>query len=88
MPALAGEGGYTAMDIPHNTTWEIKSASNAQVDPSDATAMAALKDTTAKLGAPKIEGKDLSFGSTNMNNSTVVEEVAKEGGTEWRQRYS
>ena len=24
MPALAGEGGYTAMDIPHNTTWEIK----------------------------------------------------------------
>ena len=26
------------------------------------------------------EGKDLYFGSTNMNNSTVVEEVAKEGG--------
>ena len=25
MPALACEGGYTAMDIPHNTTWEIKS---------------------------------------------------------------
>ena len=24
MPALAGEGGYTAMDIPHNTTWKIK----------------------------------------------------------------
>lgn len=24
LPALAGEGGYTAMDIPHNTTWEIK----------------------------------------------------------------
>ena len=24
MPALAGEGGYTAMDIPHNTSWEIK----------------------------------------------------------------
>jgi hypothetical protein len=24
MPALAGVGGYTAMDIPHNTTWEIK----------------------------------------------------------------
>jgi hypothetical protein len=24
MPALAGSGGYTAMDIPHNTTWEIK----------------------------------------------------------------
>ena len=24
MPAMAGPGGYTAMDIPHNTTWEIK----------------------------------------------------------------
>ena len=24
LPALAGGGGYTAMDIPHNTTWEIK----------------------------------------------------------------
>lgn len=24
MPALAGADGYTAMDIPHNTAWEIK----------------------------------------------------------------
>jgi hypothetical protein len=24
MPALAGPGGYTAIDIPHNTAWEIK----------------------------------------------------------------
>jgi hypothetical protein len=24
MPPLAGPGGYTAMDIPHTTTWEIK----------------------------------------------------------------
>jgi len=24
LPALAGEGDYTSMDIPHNTTWEIK----------------------------------------------------------------
>ena len=24
MPALAGAGGYTAMDIPHSSTWEIK----------------------------------------------------------------
>ncbi len=24
MPPLAGSGDYTAMDIPHNTTWEIK----------------------------------------------------------------
>jgi hypothetical protein len=24
MPPLAGSDGYTAMDIPHNTTWQIK----------------------------------------------------------------
>jgi hypothetical protein len=24
LPALAGTGGYTSMDIPHNTSWEIK----------------------------------------------------------------
>jgi hypothetical protein len=24
LPALAGDGGLTAMDIPHNTSWEIK----------------------------------------------------------------
>ena len=24
MPNLAGAGGYTSMDIPHNTSWEIK----------------------------------------------------------------
>jgi hypothetical protein len=30
LPALAGEGGYTAMDIPHNTTWEIKKAAQAE----------------------------------------------------------
>ena len=24
MPALAGASGYTARDIPHNTSWEIK----------------------------------------------------------------
>ena len=52
--------------------------------------MAALKDHTAKLGAPKIEGKDavggkdapaLYFGSTKMNNNVaVVDEVVKAGG--------
>jgi len=29
MPKLAGAGGYFAMDIPHNTTWEIKPKSTA-----------------------------------------------------------
>jgi hypothetical protein len=30
LPALAGEGGYTSMDIPHNTSWEIKKAVQAE----------------------------------------------------------
>jgi tRNA G26 N,N-dimethylase Trm1 len=52
--------------------------------------MAALKDKTAKLGAPKVEGTEkvgsktapvLYFGSTKMNNDlTIVDQVAKEGG--------
>jgi hypothetical protein len=28
MPKLAGPGDYFAMDIPHNTTWEIKSSAS------------------------------------------------------------
>ena len=52
--------------------------------------MAALKDQTAKLGAPKIDRKDavggrdapaLYFGSTKMNNNfSVVDAVAEQGG--------
>jgi Cache 3/Cache 2 fusion domain len=52
--------------------------------------MAALKAQTAKLGAPKIDGKDavggkdapaLYFGSSKMNNSVdVVDAVVKENG--------
>ena len=67
----------------------MPSAGNAQ-DARVAKSMAALKDQTAKLGAPKIDGKDavggkdasaLYFGSTKMNNNfTVVDEVAKEDG--------
>ena len=67
----------------------MASAANAQ-DARSATSMAALKDKTAKLGAPKIQGIEevggksapvLYFGSTKMNsNFTVVDEVSKEGG--------
>jgi hypothetical protein len=67
----------------------MPSAGNAQ-DARVTKSMAALKDQTAKLGAPKIDGKDavggkdapaLYFGSAKMNNNfTVVDEVAKEGG--------
>jgi Cache 3/Cache 2 fusion domain len=55
-----------------------------------AKSMAALKEQTAKLGAPKIVGTNtvggrdapaLYFGSTKMNNNfSVVDAVAEEGG--------
>ena len=61
---------------------------NAQ-DARVAKSMAALKDQTTKLGAPKIDGIDevggrnapaLYFGSTKMNNNfSVVDAVAEEG---------
>ena len=67
----------------------MPSVSNAQ-DARVAKSMAVLKDQTAKLGAPKIDGKDpvggrdapaLYFGSTKMNNNfSVVDAVAEEGG--------
>ena len=67
----------------------MASAANAQ-DVRTAASMAALKEKTAKLGEPKIEGTEvvdnklvpvLYFGSTKMNNDfTLVDEVAKEGG--------
>jgi hypothetical protein len=69
----------------------MPSDGNAQdVDARVTKSMAALKDQTTKLGAPKIDGKDavggrdapaLYFGSTKMNNnSSVVDAVAEQGG--------
>ena len=65
----------------------VASAANAQ-EARSAASMAALKDKTAKLGAPKIEGTEevggksvpvLYFGSTKMNNNfTIVDEIGKE----------
>jgi hypothetical protein len=67
----------------------VPSIGNAQ-DARVAKSMAALKDETAKLGAPKIEGNEpvggwnapaLYFGKTKMsNNFAVVDAVAKEAG--------
>jgi hypothetical protein len=67
----------------------MPSVGNAQ-DARVAKSMAALKDQTAKLGTPKIDGEDavggrdapaLYFGSTKMNNNfSVVDAVAEEGG--------
>jgi Cache 3/Cache 2 fusion domain len=72
-----------------STPMLVPNAANAE-DARITKSMAALKDQTAKLGAPKIEGKDavggkdapgLYFGSTKMNNNVaVVDAVAKEGG--------
>ena len=57
----------------------IPSVGNAQ-DARVAKSMAALKDQTTKLGAPKIDGKD-AVGSTKMNNNfSVVDAVAEESG--------
>jgi len=67
----------------------IPSVGNAQMD-KVRVSMEALKTKTAKLGAPKIEGKEpvggkdvpaLYFGTTKMNNFfDVVDEVVKENG--------
>jgi len=60
----------------------IPSPANAQ-DARAAKSMKALKDQTAELGAPKIEGKEavggkdtpaLYFGSTKMNNNLALVE--------------
>lgn len=47
------------------------------------TAMQTLKDETAKLGPPKLEGEALYFGSTKINdNFAIVDDVkAKHGAT-------
>src|SRR6476469_7957726 len=67
----------------------IPGVGNAQ-DARVAKSMAALKDQTTKLGAPKIDGSEavggrdapaLYFGSIKMNNNfSVVDAVAEEGG--------
>jgi hypothetical protein len=68
----------------------LMSSDGVAQDARVAKSMAALKDQTSKLGAPKIDGKDavggrdapaLYFGSTKMNNNhSVVDAVAEEGG--------
>jgi hypothetical protein len=63
---------------------------HAQADTRIAKSMESLKAMTAKLGAPKIEGKEavggkeapaLSFGTTKVNNNfDIVDAVGKEDG--------
>ena len=68
----------------------MPSMANAQADPRVAKSMEDLKAMTAKLGAPKVDGKEavggkdapaLYFGSTKINNNfDVVDTVGKEDG--------
>ena len=68
----------------------MPSIGNAQADPRVANSMASLKANAAKLGAPKLEGKEavggkdapaLYFGSTKVNNNfDIVDAVSKEDG--------
>jgi len=72
------------------TSMLMPNTANAQVDPRVAKSMASLKAMAAKLGAPKLEGKEpvggkeapaLYFGSTKINNNFhVVDAVSKQGG--------
>jgi Cache 3/Cache 2 fusion domain len=68
----------------------VPSAGHAQADPRIAKSMESLKAMTAKLGSPKLEGKEavggkeapaLYFGTTKVNNNfDVVDGVGKEDG--------
>jgi hypothetical protein len=68
----------------------VPSVGHAQADPRVAKSMETLKAMTAKLGVPKLEGKEavggkeapaLYFGSTKINNNfDVVDAVGKEDG--------
>jgi hypothetical protein len=68
----------------------VPSTGNAQTDPRITKSMGSLKAMTAKLGAPKLEGKEavggkeapaLYFGKTKVNNNfDVVDAVGKKDG--------
>jgi hypothetical protein len=72
------------------TSMLVPSVGNAQADPRVAKSIATLKAMTAKLGAPKIDGKEavggkdapaLYFGTTKINNNfDIVDAVGKEDG--------
>jgi hypothetical protein len=68
----------------------VQSTAHAQADPRVTKSMDSLKAMTAKLGAPKVEGREavsgrdapaLYFGSTKINNNyDIVDAVGKEDG--------
>lgn len=68
----------------------MPTSANAQADARVASSMASIKAMAAKLGAPKLEGKEavggkeapaLYFGSTKINNNfEIVDAISKEDG--------
>jgi hypothetical protein len=72
------------------TSMLMPSVGNAQADPKVQKAMTDLKAATAKLGAPKLDGKEavsgkdasaLYFGTTKINNNfDAVDAVVKDNG--------
>jgi Cache 3/Cache 2 fusion domain len=68
----------------------VTNAAHAQTDPRITKSMESIKAMTAKLGSPKLEGKEavggkeapaLYFGTTKINNNfDVVDAVGKEDG--------
>jgi Cache 3/Cache 2 fusion domain len=56
----------------------MPSFGNAQSD-NVKTSMAALKAETEKLGAAKVQGSDLYFGNTKVDQSTIKDVVKKHG---------
>jgi hypothetical protein len=72
------------------TSMLMPSVGHAQADPRVAKSMETLKAMTAKLGAPKLEGKEavggkdapaLYFGTNKINNNfDIVDAVGKEDG--------
>jgi hypothetical protein len=68
----------------------LPATGQAQADPRVTASMASLKAMSAKLGAPKLEGKEavggkdapaLYFGSTKINNNhEIVDAISKEDG--------
>ena len=71
-------------------TCTMMPSGRAQADPRITKSMESLKAMTAKLGAPKLEGKEtvggkeapaLYFGATKINNNfDIVDAVGKEDG--------
>lgn len=63
-------------------TITVASVANAADNPQVVEAMTTFKAEVAKLGAPKLEGEELLFGSTKMSgNFTIVDAIKDKHGS-------